>query len=253
MSLLVQDMRFSYHPFQDVSTLKNFVPWPQSRHKLPSKSSYLIGKYHERLVAHITWGKIIRWRKKSECDISLSHSRALEIKSWHCRLHGRKNWIFWPKQLENMEWVQDMEKYFTALFCYWLGAYSPEELSRKYGRNFIQSAESMFVIFMKYSDCLNLYREGLMSLSSSAFWDRRVLLFQHVLKLIHTKIHLEKEQIFVNTQLTDDPTLGLIWKWTREKVRNIVIWVNIDPTLLIPLLHGDKWRKNFSTNPVPVI
>ncbi len=254
MGLILQDTCFSYDPFLDRGTLRRFLPGTQKRHKRPTRSSRLVWIFHEKLLQRLSeWSSIIHDYHEDEWDLRLLSGERIEIKAWHCRLQGRKNWIFWPRQLDEIWTNGKLDGCFVALFCYSLGNFTPEQLSQQYGRNFLQRAQSVFVIFMKYADCLDLYKQGLMNLAISPKGDRRILLFRHVLSLIHKKLQQWTESIFSNILLPDHPTLGLIGRWTRERVKNVVVGCNVDPVSLFPRLGAGEWRQAFWKNPLPVI
>lgn len=256
MTLVLQDMWYSYEPFQTTTRIREYFPFLNPFYRLPKKSSRISGRFHEKLLEAVSGAKNITEEPGRHSDLLLSDGRLLEIKAWHCRYpQGRKNWVFGPTQLDTLLSEPNIEDYYLALFCYGLSpGMMPELSTRKYGKYILRHYSSNFLIFMRYADCLTLYKQKKISIASSLGGSRRILLFRHVLELAQQRRVSDSSQVFSNFDIPiSNRIVPLIWVGTRQRIRNLVMGIDVDPLDLIPHLDPFLWnQKLWSAVGVPV-
>lgn len=250
MVLLVQDMWYSYEPFQTALTVRRLYPWPNDRFRAPFYSSRIVGRFHELLMGVITGGRNIWLISRDEWDIRLRDGKILEIKAGHYRYpFGRKNWIFWPTQLDALKTKDNIDDYYLALFCYWIqhGMF-PEPATKKYGKNVVKHYTSNFLIFMKYADCFLLEKQGKITTARSGWYTRKILLFRHVLKLAQARALSSDSQLFSNVDIPNATSIvPVIGKGARLRTRNVLLGIDVDPLKISDTFSSQGWLSKFGS------
>lgn len=248
MTLLVQNMWYSYEPFQTKLSARRLYCWGNAQFQAPKHSSHIVGRFHERLMGVITAGEDIWWFSRDDWDIRLKNGKILEVKAWHYRYpFGRKNWVFWPTQLETLERKDDIDNYYLALFCYWIeNGMSPEPATIEYGKYVVQHYTSNFLIFMKYADCLLLDQRGKITTACSGWYSRKILLFRHVLELAQTRALWSDSQLFSNIDIPQTTSMvPLIGKGTRLRTRNVLLGIDVNPLEISDTFSPEMWLSRF--------
>jgi hypothetical protein len=248
MALLVQDMWYSYEPFQTASAARRLYIWRNAQFQVPHYSSRIVGRFHERLVEIITAGENIWSISRDDWDIRLKNGKILEVKAGHYRYpYGRKNWVFGPTQLDSLKSKDNLGDYYLALFCYWIeNGMFPEPATIEYGKYVVRHYTSNFLIFMKYADCLLLDQQGKITTARSGWYSRKILLFRHVLELAQTRALWADSQLFSNIDIPPTTSMvPLIGKGARLRTRNVLLGIDVNPLEISDTFSPAGWSSRF--------
>ncbi len=195
----------------------------------------LVAGLHENMMTLLSEWQNIGWNNRNICDIRLPDKKwNLEVKA--CALHERpkqREFIFRPSQLDKVRGTskEEQEKTYLGLCCYIFPHLRPEMAVAEKWKFSIEELKSLFIILMRYSDCLELSdKRGLRkTITDQRNCPREFLSFSTIEELIQERLkssstvfaNAPQEQITLSTNVQDLP-------------QPLIVGIGVNPRAILP-------------------
>lgn len=254
MGFKLVEMCYSYAPFQTESFVDSRFPRENGYYQQTKTAQKLTGDFHESLTAILTDWIVIWSESREEFDVISWGGEFLEVKSWHLRHPwGRRIWVTTPEQLQKISKLprEIIDSSYLVLYTYLIPDSAPEEATRRHGKYVIMDYQSVFMIFMRYRDCLLLYKQGKLHFVQS--WDQRRILiwFNTIFDLIHARIRSKVHTVFGNIHPLDHASWEMWFrrKWVLSQSRHTIYWIDVCPPDIAPNLRSTVWEEQYGDAP----
>lgn len=195
----------------------------------------LVARLHENLMTLLSGGQNIGWNNRNICDIRLPDKKwNLEVKA--CALHERpkqREFIFRPSQLDKIRGApkEEQEKTYLGLCCYIFPKLRPEMAVAEKWKFSLEELKSLFIILMRYSDCLDLSDSGNLrkTITDKRNCPREFLSFKTLDELIQKWLkssstvfaNVPQEQITLSTDVQNLP-------------QPLIVGIGVNPRVILP-------------------
>lgn len=198
----------------------------------------LVARLHENMLTLLSGWQNIGWNNRTICDISLPDKKwNLEVKA--CALHERpkqREFIFRPSQLDKIrdESQADQEKTYLGLCCYIFPRLRPEMAVAEKWKFSLVELRSLFIILMKYSDCLDLSDRGVLrrTIVDKKNCPREFLSFRIIEELIRERLKSTESTVFANVpqqQITLSSNVS-------DLSQPLIVGIGVNPRIILPFL-----------------
>lgn len=196
----------------------------------------LVARLHENFLTLLSGGQNIGWNNRNICDIRLPDKKwNLEVKA--CALHERpkqREFIFRPSQLDKIRGTskEEQEKTYLGLCCYIFPHLRPEIAVAQKWKFSIEELKSLFIILMRYSDCLDLSDKGGLrkTITDQRNCPREFLSFSTIHELIQERLKSSDTTVFANAP-EEQITLSTD---VQNLPQPLIVGIGVNPRAILP-------------------